>query len=283
MNVDPSPGGCTHAVANAFAMTIALALPACAALPAARSPHEIVEAERAFARLADEIGVRPAFVANFADDAVWMVPAPTSLRDAHAARPAPADPRAVRLEWAPAIAGIAASGELGYTLGPSKLSMRDGSMTPRHGVYFSVWKRDADGRWRVALDAGVQAPMPIEAAALQPAPVVHDAREGASRAFEALSAREQEPDWDRRALRAALADDALLIANDMPVVRGAAIAEALAVPFSLEPLGGAIAATADLAYSYGRWQGATAHGHYVHLWTRDAHGRARVAVVVRLP
>ena len=82
--------------------------------------------------------MRTAFLAAFADDGIWMTPAPMRLREAFAARPAPADPRAARLEWAPAISGIAASGDFGFTSGPSTLSLHDGSRPPSHGAYFSV-------------------------------------------------------------------------------------------------------------------------------------------------
>jgi ketosteroid isomerase-like protein len=269
------PRSCAPAVA------VALSLAACSLTPPRPELGGLVASERAFARLADEIGVRPAFAANFADDAVWMTPAPTSLAAAHAARPAPADPRAVRLEWHPAIAAVAASGDFGFTSGPSTLSLRDGGQPPRHGVYLSVWKHDAGGRWRVAIDAGV-ASDPLRDADLAPPPAVRAAPpSGARDTLETIVALERAGTFDAPALRARLASDALLLA-ERAIVRGTAVAGELdALPFSLEPLGGAMASSRDLAYTYGRWKSAATDGHYVHVWTRGERGEWRIAIVMR--
>ena len=61
----------------------------------------LVDAELAFARMGLARGVREAFLANFADDGIVFEPAPVKLREAWRARPKPADPLAVKLEWAP--------------------------------------------------------------------------------------------------------------------------------------------------------------------------------------
>ena len=102
------------------ALGVMLVASGCATRHALDRDHAaLVAAERAFARHAEDADVRTAFLAAFADDGIWMTPEPMRLRDAYAARPAPADPRAVRLEWDPAISGIAASGDFGFTSGPS--------------------------------------------------------------------------------------------------------------------------------------------------------------------
>jgi ketosteroid isomerase-like protein len=187
----------------------------------------------------------------------------------------------VRLEWGPAIAGIAASGDFGFTSGPSTMSMRDGSLPARHGAYFSVWTRGADGRWKVAIDGGVRSTAPIAEAAMQPAPEVRPAQGRMPDTIETLLVRERSASWDRARWRAALAGDALLLANDTPIVRGPPIADALAAaPVALEPLGGRMATSADLAYTYGRFSAEGAQRHYVHLWTRGGAGEWRIGLVL---
>src|SRR5947209_20325445 len=69
----------------------------------------LVDAELAFARMALEQGIRTAFLANFASDGVVFEPAPVRIQAAWSKRPAPADPKALRLEWQPAQAGVAQS------------------------------------------------------------------------------------------------------------------------------------------------------------------------------
>lgn len=247
---------------------------------------ELVAAERAFARHAEVADVRTAFLTAFDEDGIWMTPEPMRLREAYASRPAPADPRAVRLEWDPAISGIAASGDFGFTSGPSTLSLRDGSRPPRHGAYFSVWKRDAQQRWRVVIDAGITSPTPIAAVAMLPSPVVLPAPPGKANPGIAtvLQDIERAGAWTIDAFLDTLAKDARLYTEGPPRSGAAALREALerSLPVTFEPSGGSDAASGDLAFTYGRWRSPSANGYYVHLWTRDAAGILRIAVALRL-
>lgn len=258
----------------------------CATRSGPSDHHEtLVAAERAFAQHAEDADVRTAFLAAFADDAIWMTPTPMRLRDAYAARPAPADPRAVRLQWAPVTSGIAASGDFGFTSGPTTLSLRDGSRPPQHGAYFSVWKRDAQQRWRVVLDAGITSATPIPPEALLPSPAVPPkpvCQRGSGVA--ALTDAERARPWALDAFVSRVAGDARLYSEGPPVFGAAAIRTAVASthPLVLAPAGGDVAASEDLAYTYGAWRSANASGHYVHLWTRGARGEWRIAVAMRL-
>lgn len=49
---------------------------------------------------------------------------------------------------------IAASGDLGYTMGTYVASMRgeDGTLVSEPGKWVSIWKRQRDGRWRIVVD-----------------------------------------------------------------------------------------------------------------------------------
>ena len=89
----------------------------------------LVDAELAFARMGLARGVREAFLANFADDGIVFEPAPVKLREAWSRRPKPDDPLAVKLEWAPAQAGISRSHDMGYTTGPSTLALPESTTT----------------------------------------------------------------------------------------------------------------------------------------------------------
>jgi ketosteroid isomerase-like protein len=63
------------------------------------------------------------------------------------------------LTWAPLKAEVAKSGELGYTWGNWKYELKD---TTYYGNYFTVWKLQQDGSWKVALDGGNTTPPPLE-------------------------------------------------------------------------------------------------------------------------
>lgn len=57
------------------------------------------------------------------------------------------------LAWTPDFAEVASSGDLGYTIGTYRMGMDspDGPVTI-NGKYMTVWKKQADGGWRVAVD-----------------------------------------------------------------------------------------------------------------------------------
>ncbi|HSN90439.1 MAG TPA: DUF4440 domain-containing protein [Anaeromyxobacteraceae bacterium] len=73
------------------------------------------------------------------------------------------------LRWTPEAGGAAASADLAWTTGRFRLERRgpDGTPVATEGRYLTVWTRDADGGWRVALDCGLrpaEAPGPVERA-----------------------------------------------------------------------------------------------------------------------
>jgi len=113
----------------------------------------LVEAERAFSRTSDEKGIREAFLAWLAPDAIVFRPMPVEGRPVYE-KMDPASP--AHLIWEPEVAEIAASGEMGYTSGPYRLSPQRGAEPTRFGHYVSVWKKQPDGTWKVFLDIGVQ-------------------------------------------------------------------------------------------------------------------------------
>ena len=67
---------------------------------------------------------------------------------------------AFSLRWEPLQAD--AGGDLGYTNGRFEARFRDtkGNAAMRTGRYLTVWKKQADGSWKVVRDIGVQDPAP---------------------------------------------------------------------------------------------------------------------------
>ena len=64
------------------------------------------------------------------------------------------------LTWTPVGADISASGDLGYTYGTYEFRSKDkdGKPVVGHGKYTSIWKKQKDGSWKVALDMGNASP-----------------------------------------------------------------------------------------------------------------------------
>ncbi len=71
------------------------------------------------------------------------------------------------LVWEPAFASIARSGDFGYDTGPSKWrAKKTDEKFAGFGHFISIWKKQKDGAWKVALDCGIENPEPTAKAAL---------------------------------------------------------------------------------------------------------------------
>jgi len=64
------------------------------------------------------------------------------------------------LSWTPVKVEVARSGDLAYSWGKGKLSMKDkkGKVTERTAKYVSVWKKQPDGNWKIAVDTMIPDP-----------------------------------------------------------------------------------------------------------------------------
>ena len=250
----------------------------------------LIDAELAFARMSLEQGIRAAFLANFAADGIVFEPAPIHLREAWSQRPAPVDPKASRLEWQPAQAGVARSGDMGFTTGPWKLTDTRRPGFVRHGVFFSVWQRDKAGVWRVSIDIGIATPETVDFVPFGEAPrPTYVGKAIKADVFEqrkALLAQDTRTFDVARAYESLLANDARLHRDGMsPIAGGKAIAQHVAahaeridwLPFDVR-----IARSADMAATYGQYRASggadgAKEGYYAHVWLRDARGRWRLA------
>src|SRR6476646_4917325 len=116
--------------------------------------RDMADTEREFARTARVKGIRDSFLDFFAADSIAFTPDVTSARDRLLKQEA--TPFSVNeLLWEPRTGDVAASGEIGWLTGPSTfIDHSTPDATPRYGNYLSVWRRQADGRWRVFIDVG---------------------------------------------------------------------------------------------------------------------------------
>lgn len=261
------------------AWSLVLASPAAAQSLAAQA---IIAAEFAFAADARTRGLKPAFLASMHDSAVYFpAGAPVSARAYWSGRPEPAPTDPV-LRWAPALAGVSAAGDLGYTTGPWQMAGADSKLIAT-GQFFTVWARQSDGSWRWLLDNGISSPLSTTPAALPTATLATPNKVPGGTGAQPLNVR-----WLDEQLSANIAKRTMKLAYNeqlhpqarllreglAPLTTKAAIAEQLynEAPQRLQPASGRVAASRDLAYSYGTCQVAktgAASGSYVHLWKRS--------------
>jgi hypothetical protein len=259
----------------------------------------LVDAEIAFARMGSERGVHAAFLANFAADGVVLEPKPSRVRDTWGAHPAPDDPLAVRLDWKPAQAGVARSRDFGYTTGPYAAWNAARPSDKRHGAFFSVWQRNAAGRWQVILDAGISTPAGVDFVPLgaSPRPRFHGKSNTASERRWLLAQEANGFGSDAAGITPTryaqlLADDVRLHRNDAPPLASRAIVAPAVAHRMLRvvwtPIDARVAKSADMAVTYGTYRetdrSSSVHsGYYAHLWLRERAGRWRLAYDIALP
>ncbi len=95
--------------------------------------------------------------ASFTDDARVLAPDIPMAEGWDASRAVFAKLEALpgySLKYSPAIADVGGAADLGYTIGTyhMKLPGSDGSIVEIDGKYLSIWKRQPDGNWKIAVD-----------------------------------------------------------------------------------------------------------------------------------
>lgn len=278
-----------------IARAILLCLVACVRPACAQSPtlEPVLRAELAFASLAEDKGIRRAFLTWLTEDAVVFSPRMTPRNDQYG--PEPGD--AGHLAWYPEAMGIAASADLAWSLGPWTYSAKKGGPVLVHGHFLSVWRKQAGGGWKVVADIGVPHAAPdrpeepfaawdVTPSKRIPPPKGPDAT---------LTLRQKETGlaaaWAEKgglALLPALAAGArVLRPRRMPLREPASIREALeADPPGprWEPARVQVAGSGDLAWTCGESSpdGRGAASSFLRIWTLEA-GAWKVLFDVRLP
>lgn len=242
-------------------------------------PSAVVAAERAFAADGLALGIKQSFLKHSAPEAILFAPDPVKAHELYADRP---DRQHPPLVWWPLWAGIARSGDLGFTTGPSTFGGK------ANGWYFTVWTLQPDGGWKWVYDGGSpsahgQAPPQGSAptylrASTGPLSTAAQAMVEV-KAAEAALARTAATDV-KAAYRAVLAPDSRVAGSPAaPAATPEAADRELATrpaKIVFAPLGGGASKAGDLAWTYGaaRWsaQGGEARGHYVRVWQSRAEG-----------
>ncbi len=103
------------------------------------------------------VGVAAALSATFTDDGAFLPPhaprvdGPDNIQEFWAivlGQPG------FSIMWEPTSAHVSEGGDLGYTLGPYEMTVDDPDGNPMSlvGKYLTVWRKQADGQWKVTAD-----------------------------------------------------------------------------------------------------------------------------------
>jgi len=118
----------------------------------ALAKNEIIKADLAFSKMSKEKGMKKAFLEYIDDNGILLRPGHLPIVGADAIDfLSQANDSSFTLTWGPLEADAAASGDLGFSYGIYSLALRDTTLS---GTYVSIWKKQADGKWKFVLDAG---------------------------------------------------------------------------------------------------------------------------------
>ena len=120
----------------------------------------LMQADRDFSALSVEKGMAAAFDTYMTDSAVMYRNQSLPIVGRAAINARLAGAAGVRLEWEPTFADLAASGDLGYTLGTWTMTVTPAEGEPQvaHGHYVTIWRKQPDGSWKWTFDTGTQNP-----------------------------------------------------------------------------------------------------------------------------
>ncbi len=266
----------------------------------------MVETERAFSHMSEEKGTREAFAAFIAENGILFRPTAVLGRKWMQEHPLAPSPTRSLLSWQPIFAAISGAGDLGYTTGPWQFKPDSKDAKPvAFGNFMTVWRKQADGSWKFALDLGIGNPEPkstplawqpdnIQRSSKSLAKADQDAARtallNADREFSKAAADQ----GAREAVLSYAAKDVRLFRDGhFPFVGKAAAADAL-TPISAEwtwtPAFAGVSVSGDLGYSYGiyelREKGGTRsvseRGTYARVW-KKVNGEWKLVVDVANP
>lgn len=290
--------------ARALAAAILLVVPqAVTAQTTTTALERMAATERAFAAATAQVGVRDGFLTFLTPDAIDIAPvagrlAIVSLPERLRAQAPPELPLRRTLQWEPRWGAISAAGDLGWLTGPYRNASLDGAEPDRHGAYFSIWRRQPDGTYKVRLDIGIdtagevgfpqgftRATAPVARSAAEPAANEHDIRLVEARFAEAARG------GVAAAYRARLLPDARLHRNERSPFAGAAAVETfVAATFervTWAVLHAEVSESGDLAFTAGSYDAVAKatdgrpqtpeRGFFVRVWQRADDGAWKIA------
>ncbi|MCI0605366.1 nuclear transport factor 2 family protein [bacterium] len=234
------------------------------------SVSSLIESELAFARLASEKGIKDAFLAFLADDSVLFRPRTVQGKQWMAGQP----PTPGLLKWEPSYAEVSGARDLGFTTGPFTYAASSEEAPSSYGQFFSVWKKQSDQAWKVVLDAGINHDK-------LDAKVSVTSRTGKGKvvSIETQNSEQQslikvDQELSQSYSSKFFAKDVIILRNQALPRRGLESAKPLSTDpctFTREKL--EIAASTDLAYTFGSFKCPTFAGVYVRVWRNEDNWR----------
>ncbi len=267
----------------------AASLSAIAQFPDASAPREIAKIDGEYSNLSVAKGMPAASVEYFAEDGIAFAPGAVNGKKYWAGR----TDFPGMLIWQPIFAFAARAADLGYTTGMWELKKRNETLSLGFGHYVTVWAKQHNGGWKIALDVGTENPQPPESSpSLQVLPPD-------------VTAGTQAPENPRRSLQKAehqlaeaahndlgraildYATDDIRVYRDKSFPAVGLVAARLMLTsehgkVTFEPGNSKMSSSGDLSYSYGNYSKKRAdvveHGIYLMIWRANMNADWKLAL-----
>jgi len=248
--------------------------------------REIAKIDGEYSNLSVAKGMPAASVEYFAEHGVAFAPAAVDGKKYWAGRtnfPG-------TLIWQPIFAFAAGAADLGYTTGIWELK---NPLSLAFGHYVTVWAKQRNGQWKIALDVGTENPQPSEpppSLQLLPPDVTAGTQPQENSRRSLQKAERQFAEAAHNGIGKAILDYA---ADDIRVYReksfpavGVVAAKLMLTSeqgnVTFQPGGSKMSRSGDLSYSYGNYSeergNVIEHGTYLMIWRADLNGDWKLAL-----
>lgn len=265
---------------------LALCTTASLAQPAISTLEQV---ERDFAKYCGEAGIAAAWMKYFAADGTMFAPHPKKALEVYGNREDTQSPAPFTLYWEPYHGAVSRAADLGFNTGPWRIKPNNTDTVPlQYGYFFSVWKKDDGGKWKVLLDLGASVPTP---GAEHVFGAVYDERDKEAGGGKSKAGSLEEAEYLFNGTAASglkAAYQKMASGNLLSTISGfhpfynkrsllawisspASPYQQTAIVFSTADTG--LAASGELGYSYGSYEvkgGKGEKGYYVRVWKKSA-------------
>jgi ketosteroid isomerase-like protein len=263
-----------------LAVICALSLSASAQSADTSAAREIARIDREYSDLSVAKGMPAASVEYFAEDGVAFAPTAVNGKKYWASR----TDFSGTLIWQPIFGFVSGAAELGYTTGVWELK-KGNEPSLGFGHYLTMWAKQRDGKWKIALDIGTENPQPRE-----PPPnleillpeITQQPREDARRNLrkaESKLAEAARQDIGKAIIDCATDDIRVYRDKSFPAVGLVAVKLMLGSEHdevTFESAGSKMSSSSDLYFSYGNYSekhgNVIGRGIYVMIWRANMNG-----------
>ena len=251
--------------------------------------REIAKIDGEYSNLSMAKGMPAASVEYFAEDGIAFAPGAVNGKKYWAGR---TDFPGI-LIWQPIFAFAAGAADLGYTTGMWELKKENEPLSLGFGHYVTVWAKQPNGKWKIALDVGTENPQPPESspglqvlppditAGTQPQENARRSLQKAERQF----TKAAHNNIGQAILDCATDDVRVYREKSFPAV-GLVAARLMLTSehgkVTFEPGNSKMSGSADLSYSYGNYSedrgNAVERGIYLMIWRANMNGDWKLAL-----